>query len=347
MSQLTKFDENTIAPNVLQLEGDTGGPVGPTGGIVFVLGGVGTEVAGNPGTSTLLINLTDDVPLQFDADSGSAVPSSNTIVMAGGNLITTSAASDTVTFSLDNGTDGQLIIGSTAGSPAYASVTDGDNITTTPGSNSLSIAVSGTTEHAVQIGNSSGSLTSLALGTSGQILTSNGAGMDPSFQDAASSGQLVLISSQTASTSSGLTFTSIGSYASYFIVGTNAGFSGANSLLLQLSVNNGSSYIATSYAAGAQVNAWNSATITNINNTTGMTILRQSGGDHGISVWLHNMNNGSGAYPVCTGTYSAFNAFAYVGGGYTGATINANAFQLVPTAGTFNGIFTLYGLSTT
>lgn len=40
-------------------------------------------------------------------------------------------------------TDGQLIIGSTAGAPAAASLTAGTNITITPGSNSITIAATG------------------------------------------------------------------------------------------------------------------------------------------------------------------------------------------------------------
>jgi len=68
-------------------------------------------------------------------------------------------------------------------------VVGGLNITTSgnPGDNTLTVNVTGTTEYAVQIGNVSESLTSLALGTDGQVLTSNGAGLPPSFQNAASS----------------------------------------------------------------------------------------------------------------------------------------------------------------
>lgn len=66
-------------------------------------------------------------------------------------------------------------------------LTGGANITVNgspvPLGGSASISVSGTTDHAVQVGNVSGSLTSLGVGTAGQVLTSNGPGNDPSFQD--------------------------------------------------------------------------------------------------------------------------------------------------------------------
>lgn len=60
----------------------------------------------------------------------------------------------------------------------------GNNISVVgnPGTNTLTASVTGTTNFAVQIGNASGSLTSVALGSSGQVLTSNGAGVAPTFQ---------------------------------------------------------------------------------------------------------------------------------------------------------------------
>ncbi len=48
----------------------------------------------------------------------------------------------TLTVSLTGGTDGQVPIAATAGSPTWASVSAGQNITITPGANTLSIAAS-------------------------------------------------------------------------------------------------------------------------------------------------------------------------------------------------------------
>lgn len=44
---------------VQTLTGDTGGAVPPTANNINIVGGTGVTVAGNPGTSTLTINLTD------------------------------------------------------------------------------------------------------------------------------------------------------------------------------------------------------------------------------------------------------------------------------------------------
>lgn len=56
-------------------------------------------------------------------------------------VITTNSTGVPVATAL--ATDGQLIIGSTAGAPAAASLTAGSNITITPGSNSITIAATG------------------------------------------------------------------------------------------------------------------------------------------------------------------------------------------------------------
>jgi hypothetical protein len=47
----------TPSTPVETLTGNTGGAVGPTAGNINILGGVGATVAGNPGTSTLTINI--------------------------------------------------------------------------------------------------------------------------------------------------------------------------------------------------------------------------------------------------------------------------------------------------
>lgn len=67
-----------------------------------------------------------------------------------------------------------------------AVITSGNNITVTPAANTITVNVSGTTNHAVQLGNSTGSLTSVAVGTTGQVLTGVTGG-SPTFQSPASS----------------------------------------------------------------------------------------------------------------------------------------------------------------
>jgi hypothetical protein len=83
------------------------------------------------------------------------------------------------------------------------------------------VATQNVTNHATLVGGAANAITSLALGTSGQVLTSNGAGVDPSYQSlSAGSGALILIQTLTANnTSDHITFTSMsGTYNDYLFV---------------------------------------------------------------------------------------------------------------------------------
>lgn len=62
----------------------------------------------------------------------------------------------------------------------------GNNIHTTGAGDTVTINVSGTTNHAVQVGNATGSLTSIPVGTTGQVLTGV-TGADPVFAAPAAS----------------------------------------------------------------------------------------------------------------------------------------------------------------
>ena len=101
--------------------------------------------------------------------------------------VRSSAAGDI--SSLADGTDGMLLISKTGDVPIWATLTDGNNITSTEGANSISIAVTGTTEHGVQVGSAAGALTSLAVGTDGQVLLGSSA-VDPVFATLSSTGTI-------------------------------------------------------------------------------------------------------------------------------------------------------------
>ena len=82
--------------------------------------------------------------ITFVCDTGSATQVAGEIDVFGGDLIDTSASGNTVTFGLTNGTNGQVIIGSTAGSPAWANITStGATITITNGANTINLESAG------------------------------------------------------------------------------------------------------------------------------------------------------------------------------------------------------------
>jgi hypothetical protein len=73
-----------------------------------------------------------------------------------------------------------LVADSGTAAGTNVAIAGGNNISTSASSTTLTVNVSGTTEHAVQVGNATNSLTSLSLGTDGQVLLGATAA-DPSW----------------------------------------------------------------------------------------------------------------------------------------------------------------------
>lgn len=144
----------TPASNLLTVDLDNG-----TDGQIIIASTAGSPAYANltstggtitisEGSNSINLDVDTSVANSFPTDGGTAVPAAGALTVAGGSLITTSGAASTVTVGLNNGTDGQVIIGSTAGSPAYANITStGGTITVSNGSNTinLEVAASGTT----------------------------------------------------------------------------------------------------------------------------------------------------------------------------------------------------------
>lgn len=137
-------------------------------------------------------------------------------INGGANITVTEGAPHEVTISVSGTTDGavqvgnaagaltslplaqtnQVLLGNTGLNPSWGTVPNdaltNNSITITAGNNisvstspvslggNTTIAVTGTTEHAVQIGNATGSLSSVTVGTNGQVLL-GATGADPAF----------------------------------------------------------------------------------------------------------------------------------------------------------------------
>lgn len=115
--------------------------------------------------------------ITFDCDTGSATQVGGEIDIFGGDLIDTSASGNTVTFGLTNGANGQLIVGSTAGSPAWADLTStGTTFTITAGANTLNLESAGGVVTLSQIDGDSGS----ALPVAGVITVAGGTNLNTS-----------------------------------------------------------------------------------------------------------------------------------------------------------------------
>jgi hypothetical protein len=154
------------------------------------------------------------------------------------------------------------------------------------------------------------------------------------------------IKTLTASASATLDFTDLPSYTTYALVLNNLlPATNAQQLILRVSNNNGSSFSAVGYNAGVNYTSYNSATVTNVNSTTGAPLTSNSGNGVGISGTVF-VNFGNGFYHGQTAygsTDSGLNAFGNCGGA-TG--LQPNAFRLLMSSGNLtSGNVTLFGLN--
>lgn len=155
---------NTIVLNTdgtipVQFDTDSGSSVA-SGGVLNVVGASGISVSG--AGDTITVDTDGTLSSSFPTDSGTATPAAGVLSILGGLNMNTAGSGSTVTVNMDNlggpgvvftdsdgvmtsvnGTDGQVIIGSTAGSPSWANITStGGTITITEGSNSINIDTS-------------------------------------------------------------------------------------------------------------------------------------------------------------------------------------------------------------
>lgn len=352
MSQAGRYISGSGAAPVETLTGNTGGPVPPSGFNIDIVGTGVVNVAGNPGTSTLTISVDETVAETFTTDSGVATPVANNIDIIGGTGITTSAVGDTIIIT-SSASSGILQLegdnGDTA-SGASVNVLGGANITTAgDNASTITVAVSGTSNHAIQVGNVSGSLTSLGLGTVGQVMTSNGALSNPSFQAPAAASISITGDSGGALTSSSFTFTG-GT--------TGLTFSGAGStetLTGTLVVSNGGTGRATLTNHGLLVGAGTTA-ITQLGvATNGQLPIGSTGADPVLAALTAGTNiaitNGAGSISIAANTTSqvvAYTTVLFAASPYTvlttdyyiGANVTGGAITIrLPNAPTTGRIF--------
>lgn len=158
--------------DVNTLTGDVGGAISPDGGGNITLAG-GTNFNTSGAGNTITFNLDDAITLATSVSSPLYTVASGDIVLN----MTDDAGATYVSFT--NNSDVEVASIDSLGNAIFNSVT-GD------------INVSGATQYAVAVYGASGALSEVSgVGTSGQVLTSNGAGMNPTWQDAASSDTVV------------------------------------------------------------------------------------------------------------------------------------------------------------
>jgi hypothetical protein len=257
----------SVTPNSagLYIEGGTDLPVTD--------GGTGASTASaartNLGIGTIATQDANAVAITGGTVSGVTL-SSSAATITGGTVsgVTLSSSAATITGGsvtgitdlavADGGTGVSTLTGIVKGNgtSAFSAASAGTDYYA-PGSTDVAVADGGTglssaTAYAVLCGGttSTGAFQSIAsVGTSGHVLTSNGAGALPTFQAAPTyPGQYYdLISSQTASNSAQIDFTSLSSsYQDYIVILTDIVPVSDSYLYLRCSTDNGSSFDSTS-----------------------------------------------------------------------------------------------------
>lgn len=187
------------------------------------------------------------------------------------------------------------------------------------------------------------------LGSAGQALVSQGAGLPPVWGDPTASGAFTLISTQSVTAAAQVDFTGLSSiYFYYIIVCNNLTVSNIGDLWLRTSTDNGATF-----AASAGNYAYNSnlrTTTQTISRTTAaqavignMAAITDVGG---LQLQLFNLGNGT-SYPryssimhdFTTTTMNIVDAH-----GIRAAIASVNAVRILMNTGTLNGTFKLYGV---
>lgn len=245
----------------------------------------------------------------------------------------TTFSRDTVTASKIAGTAGttKITLSGTATIAIVPKVADiyrvgGTDVSVSDGGTGVSSA----TAYAVLCGGttSTGAHQSISgVGTAGQVLTSNGAGALPTFQDPAARGYTLL---STLTTTSGTTqsATGLGTRSSYMIVVNGVSFSSSSQLTIAFSTNNGSSY-------GTALNM--AATLASVANVLHGLVTIPGASGSTTKYFVSQIYNGAASNNSAVSTASCFF------GRDTAATAAVNAIQFA--GGTFDaGSIEIWGL---
>ena len=148
----------------------------------FVTPTAGTGLSLSSNSTTLQYSLSVPVAIASGGTNATSMANTDGVVYFDGTKLNTTAVGTTNYVLTSNGAGNAPSFQAVSTSGAVTSVNQGNNISITGTTTSPVVNVAGTTTNAVQIGSSNGALHSLSLGTSGQVLTSNGSGNSPSWQ---------------------------------------------------------------------------------------------------------------------------------------------------------------------
>lgn len=219
------------------------------------------------------------------------------------------------------------------------------------GNGTSAMTAGAVTQYGTLIGGASNSVVSTSAGSVSQILLSNGASSNPSFQ--ASGGSLVLLNSQTVASVASVDFVSLitstyNNYALRYYQGAPG--TSLSALVIRYSINNGSSFISSSYLGGNIQNAYSSSTLTNNSSSSynRLTGAENNGLNTKSAGWVYIMNVQSGSRPVMVGLVNCNSTTSFFSCRVTGtnsANTSINAIQVFSSGGgVLSGTYDLFGM---
>ncbi len=294
----------------------------------------GTGVTITNAANSITIDAAAAVPLTFPTDSGTATPAANALSILGGTGISTSGAGSTVTVTLDT--------------PVI--VADGGSGRTTA------------TEYAVICG---GTTTTnphqsiASVGTASQVLTSNGAGALPTFQNAGGSGSgaWVWLNTITADdTSDSMIWDNTyinGTYDNYMILADSLVPAANSWFAIHVSDDNASTWITTGYLSTVRtfVGAGLVANNVVINFPLSGYVLQEVGTQELIGwsgqIYLNDLTTTTRVRYSSSGSYASVGdtRVLHLGGGSAPLALDVDAIRLFFDGGNFDtGKAHLYGM---
>lgn len=195
-------------------------------------------------------------------------------------------------------------------------------------------------------------LTSTSSGSIGQVLTSNGAGSAPTFQNVPNSVSLVTVQQQFANDTSFIEFKDLPSYSTYII--SISGYSpvlsgGSRYVNITVSTNNGSSYLGSGYQSSVTGFFSASSNIANISATGLIKLTNGTYAPYPNSFWLtlYNVKQGSPFYMTGISMFSDYTngaGYGYIAANNSATNVNAIRIQHSGGSNISEGVFCLFGV---
>lgn len=255
-----------------------------------------------------------------------------------------------------------LAFATVANNSLLANITGGSAVPSATTLSALIDAIISSTQGAILYRNAS-SWVALTPGTSGQVLTTAGAAANPSWSSTGSS--LTLLSTVNASAAASVVFNSTFITNTYrkYIVEIDSYYSpslggSAGCITMDISTNNGSSYITTNYTGnvigtnGTSYSGGSTSGFVLPGATTGTANTASNGGSTNTAQFHVEFSNPSASQQIAvTWDGTVYTGATYFGGGINNSTTAINAIRFrsfltnISTAETTTGTFKLYGLS--